>query len=57
MIKRATPVQMRQCLTIVDELKKAGIAFVPMPIIGDSKELGEELEKRLDIIEKCCQAP
>jgi hypothetical protein len=51
-MERATPVQMRQCLIIADELKKAGIAFVAMPIIGDAKELNAELERRLDVIEK-----
>lgn len=31
-MKRATPVQMRQSLEIVEQLKKAGIRFVAIPV-------------------------
>jgi hypothetical protein len=36
-IEPATPVQMRKILEIVDELKKAGILFVPIPVIDEDE--------------------
>lgn len=35
-MKKATPVQMRKCLEIVEGLKRAGIRFVPIPVYNDS---------------------
>jgi hypothetical protein len=32
MIDKATPVQMRQSLNLVEKLKQAGIRFVPIPV-------------------------
>ena len=52
-MERATPAQMRKILVVVDELKNAAIAFVPIPIIDDKKVLLEELQAKLDAIEFC----
>jgi len=32
MIERCSPVEMRKNLEVVDELRKAGIDFVPIPV-------------------------
>ena len=54
-MERATPVEMRRSLELVDQLKKAGIAFVPIPIDDDAKELYILLNNKLDDIEKSCE--
>jgi PHD/YefM family antitoxin component YafN of YafNO toxin-antitoxin module len=36
-IEPATPVQMRKSLEIVDELKRARIRFVPIPVLNESE--------------------
>ena len=51
-MRRATPAQIRASLVIADELKRAGVAFVPMPILNDAEELHRDLTRRLDIIEQ-----
>ncbi|MFA7099981.1 MAG: DUF1382 family protein [Eubacteriales bacterium] len=33
---KTTPVQMRKSLEMVDALKKAGIRFVPIPVLNDT---------------------
>ena len=53
-MERASPVEMRKCLELVDQLKKAGIAFMPIPIIEDQEELYQMLTEKLDIIERVC---
>jgi len=55
-IERASPVQMRKCLKLVDQMKHAGIAFMPIPIIEDVDVLYNELVRKMDVIEKSCQA-
>lgn len=56
-MERATPVQMRQGLEIVERLKRAGIRFVPIPVFNneDYKEMMEKLICRIDMIEKAVQ--
>ncbi len=34
-VNKATPVQMRNALEAVEHFRKAGIRFVPMPVIDD----------------------
>jgi len=52
-MNKATPIEMRKALQVVDALKKAGVLFVPVPILdsNDKDLLLGILEKRLDIIE------
>lgn len=53
-MKRATPVQMRRSLEIVEELKKGGIHFVPVPVFdeGDFEDKMSELTGKLLILER-----
>jgi len=53
-MNKATPVQMRVQLEIVDSFKKAGLRFVPMPAFDDDDydKLVSQMAKRLDKIEK-----
>lgn len=52
--KRADPVQMRKSLELVNELKKAGIRFFPIPVLSDDDffELAKMSSKSLDQIIK-----
>lgn len=58
-MEKATPVQMRESLEIVELFKKAGIRFIPMPVLNetDLKNLSYHLNKRLETMaleaEKC----
>jgi len=54
MIERASPVEMRKTLEIVDEFKKAGIKFIPIPILSedDSKLLGAIMLKQMEQLDK-----
>ena len=53
-MQKATPIQMRESLQIVDELKRAGIRFVPMPVVDDADFMDRMIEVtyKLDEIEK-----
>lgn len=51
-MNKCSPVDMRKCLLIVNELKAKGIEFVALPVISDSDReyLTGELQRRLDIL-------
>ncbi len=52
-MKRATPVQMRKSLEVVETFKKAGLWFVPMPVT-DENEFNTrvaEMTRKLEEIE------
>lgn len=54
LVMRASPVQMRKSLEVVEALKKAGIWFVPIPVL-DETEFNEriaEMVSKLDQIER-----
>lgn len=55
-MNKATPLQMRICLEVVDSFKKAGLRFVPLPSYDDDDYdfLVSLMAKRLDEIEKQC---
>jgi hypothetical protein len=50
-MNRASPVEMRKALEAVENLKKAGLLFVPMPVLSeaDHAELLQEMMLRIDI--------
>lgn len=50
-MEKATPVQMRKALEVVEQFKSAGILFMPIPILNDADELYADLMRRLDVIE------
>lgn len=52
-MKKATPIEMRKQLEMVDAMKRAGIKFVPMPALDgtDREELINEMFSRLDKLE------
>lgn len=51
---KATPVELRRSLELVEAMKKAGIGFIPIPILNekDRLELYSMLNDRLCKIEK-----
>lgn len=53
-MNRANPIDMRKSLKVADEFKKAGILFVPMPVLSkkDGDELCRESFRRMGILEK-----
>lgn len=53
-MKRANAVDLRKAKYLVDEFVRAGIDFVPIPIIDqdDKNELAMDLQRRLEQIEK-----
>ena len=63
-MERATPVQMRKALEAVEALRKAGIEFVPIPVVSSedrAKLLGIMMKRVEDVAiqaekEAPCQA-
>lgn len=53
-MKRASPVDLRKAKYLVDDFVRAGIDFVPIPVIDqdDKNELAMDLQRRLERIEK-----
>lgn len=53
-MKRASPVDLRKAKCLVEEFVRAGIDFVPIPVIDqdDKNELAMDLQRRLEQIEK-----
>lgn len=52
-MEKTTPIEMRKQLEMVDAMKRAGIGFVPMPVLDDAdrEELMNEMFSRLDKLE------
>jgi hypothetical protein len=53
-MNRATPVQMRKSLEVVETFKKAGLWFVPMPVFDedDFRNRVSEMEAKLKEVER-----
>lgn len=53
-MKRASPVDLRKAKYLVEEFVRAGIDFVPIPVVdqNDKNELAMDLQRRLEQIEK-----
>lgn len=53
-MNRASPADLRKALDVVDAYIKAGILFVPMPVLGeaDHRMLVDKADSRLDQIAK-----
>ena len=51
-MNRASPVEMRKALEIVEAFKRAGVLFVAMPVRNDAEhaESIAEMQRRLDEI-------
>lgn len=52
-MQKALPVELRKALEVVESLKKAGILFVPMPVLNteDHGRLISDLRDRLELME------
>jgi hypothetical protein len=55
-MNRASPVDMRKALEIANIFSKAGILFVPMPVLNDADyaALKDRAAARLEQIERAC---
>lgn len=53
-MKRANAVDLRKAKYLVEEFVRAGIDFVPIPVVDqdDKNELAMDLQRRLEQIEK-----
>ena len=51
-MKRANPSDIRKCAEVAEYLKRAGVLFVPMPVLDESDHavLLSELQNRLEAI-------
>jgi hypothetical protein len=56
-MNKASPVEMRKALEMVNALKMAGILFVPMPVLdhADHADLVEQATTKLNQIEVMCE--
>lgn len=56
-MQRASPVELRKALEVVETLKKAGVLFVPMPVLNkeDHERLIADFKVRLESIEVGCE--
>lgn len=50
-MNKASPIDMRKMLDVVDVLKRAGIMFVPIPVLND-EDKAKYLELMNDQLEK-----
>lgn len=55
LVMRASPVQMRKSLEVVDALKRAGVWFVPIPVL-DEAEFNERISEMANKLEEIEQA-
>lgn len=55
LVMRASPVQMRKSLEVVDALKRAGVWFVPIPVLDDA-EFNERISEMANKLEEIEQA-
>lgn len=53
-MQKATPAQIRQSLKMAESLKKAGIRFVPMPVLDES-EFQMRLRTFYSRLEEICE--
>lgn len=53
-MKRADPADLRKAKYLVEEFVRAGIDFVPIPVVDqdDKNELAMDLQRRLEQLEK-----
>lgn len=57
-MNKASPIDMRKMLDIVDSFKRAGIMFVPVPILNDEDKarylelMNDQLEKMAILAER-----
>lgn len=51
-MEKASPVEMRKALEVVEELKRNMVLFVPVPVLSDEDkhQLYEDVQRRLDVI-------
>ena len=50
-MSRCNPIEMRKNLQVVNELRKAGIDFVPIPVRGNKAELIKVMADTLDALD------
>ena len=53
-MKKCTPVELRKAIVMADTFAKAGIDFVPVPVlsVGDKADLVKEVLERLEKMEE-----
>jgi hypothetical protein len=58
-MNKASPIDMRKMLDVVDVLKRAGIMFVPVPILNDEDKakylelMNDQFEKAVTLTDGC----
>lgn len=57
-MNRASPVEMRKALEVVQVLKDAGILFVPIPVLNEAQhnQLNKQLQNALAEIAQQCES-